>query len=43
MELEQGFDAAKAQSEADRCLQCGLICYRRESVTEEKQAVAVGR
>jgi formate dehydrogenase beta subunit len=42
MELEKGFDAAKAQSEAERCLQCGLICYRRESVTEEKQAVAVG-
>jgi len=43
MELEQGFDANEAQSEADRCLQCGLICYRRESAAEEKQAVAAGR
>jgi formate dehydrogenase beta subunit len=44
MELEQGFDAGKAQSEAARCLQCGLICYRKESAAEEeKQAAAAGR
>jgi NADPH-dependent glutamate synthase beta subunit-like oxidoreductase len=39
-ELEQGFDAAKAQRESDRCLQCGLICYLRESNAEEKQPAA---
>ena len=26
-ELEAGFDEAAARREADRCLQCGLICY----------------
>jgi NADPH-dependent glutamate synthase beta subunit-like oxidoreductase len=28
-EIELGFDAAAARSEADRCLQCGLICYQQ--------------
>jgi hypothetical protein len=28
LELEQGFDEARARREAARCLQCGLICYR---------------
>jgi NADPH-dependent glutamate synthase beta subunit-like oxidoreductase len=27
-ELEKGFDAPKAKTEADRCLRCGLICYQ---------------
>ncbi|HSO20179.1 MAG TPA: (Fe-S)-binding protein [Desulfosarcina sp.] len=27
-ELEKGFDAAAATKEANRCLRCGLICYR---------------
>ncbi len=36
-EMELGFDAAKAQSEAGRCLQCGLICYRKESSAEENR------
>ena len=27
-ELEKGFDTAKAQEEASRCLRCGLICYQ---------------
>ena len=27
-ELEKGFDTKKAQEEASRCLQCGLICYQ---------------
>ncbi len=40
MELEQGFDGDKARTEAGRCLQCGLICYLRESAVEEQQAVA---
>jgi NADPH-dependent glutamate synthase beta subunit-like oxidoreductase len=26
-EIEKGFSASMAQQEADRCLQCGLICY----------------
>ncbi|MGD8962089.1 MAG: FAD-dependent oxidoreductase [Desulfobacterales bacterium] len=26
-EIERGFSASMAQQEADRCLQCGLICY----------------
>jgi len=42
MELEKGFDARTAKSEADRCLQCGLICYRRQPASEEKQVVAAG-
>lgn len=36
-ELEKGFDAAVADSESKRCLQCGLICYLRESETEKEQ------
>jgi NADPH-dependent glutamate synthase beta subunit-like oxidoreductase len=28
MELEKGFDTAAAQTEASRCLNCGLICYQ---------------
>jgi NADPH-dependent glutamate synthase beta subunit-like oxidoreductase len=29
-ELERGFDMTMAQAEAERCLRCGLICYRRD-------------
>ncbi len=41
-ELEKGFSTAMAKAEADRCLQCGLICYERsETVTiEDKMPVA---
>ena len=42
-ELEQGFDAAQAGSEANRCLQCGLICYLHESEPQEKQPEAAVR
>jgi formate dehydrogenase (NADP+) beta subunit len=42
MEMELGFDAVMAQSEASRCLQCGLICYRHEAVLEEQKSVAAG-
>jgi NADPH-dependent glutamate synthase beta subunit-like oxidoreductase len=28
-EIELGFDGTTARSEADRCLQCGLICYQQ--------------
>lgn len=41
-ELEQGFDAERAKTEADRCLQCGLICYLRQRTDEAEQAVAAG-
>ncbi len=40
MELEKGFNPAMAQAEADRCLQCGLICYLHESSDEEQPAAA---
>lgn len=29
-ELEKGFSPEMAKAEADRCLQCGLICYERQ-------------
>jgi formate dehydrogenase (NADP+) beta subunit len=40
-ELEQGFDKEAARKESDRCLQCGLICYLRESKDTEAQVEAV--
>jgi formate dehydrogenase beta subunit len=40
MELERGFGPDAAQSEASRCLQCGLICYRRESTAGEVRTAA---
>ena len=30
-ELEAGFSPEAAVQEAQRCLQCGLICYERDS------------
>lgn len=30
-ELEKGFSEETARCEADRCLQCGLICYKQSS------------
>ncbi|MGD2096521.1 MAG: 4Fe-4S binding protein [Desulfobacterales bacterium] len=33
-EIEKGFSASTAQQEADRCLQCGLICYVHTKTTE---------
>ncbi len=42
MELEKGFDGAAAQKEADRCLQCGLVCYLREKeCSADKTAASV--
>ena len=32
-EVEQGLDEKMACGEADRCLSCGLICYRTSSVS----------
>jgi formate dehydrogenase (NADP+) beta subunit len=43
-ELELGFDQETARKESNRCLQCGLICYLRESkdtkVEVEAEAVS---
>ena len=43
IELEKGFSAEQAKTEADRCLQCGLICYqhgtdRFHEVADDKAA-----
>ncbi len=42
-ELERGFDKESARKESNRCLQCGLICYLRESgdAKAEKEVDAV--
>jgi len=41
LELEKGFSEEAARTEADRCLQCGLICYERPDMNPElKTAVA---
>lgn len=40
-ELEQGYTANQAQSESNRCLQCGLICYLHEPASQESQTAAV--
>ena len=37
-EIELGFDEGTARAEADRCLQCGLICYRHAAEPTEKVA-----
>lgn len=39
-ELEKGYTSAQAIDESKRCLQCGLICYLRESKDEEIQPTA---
>ena len=31
-ELEKGFTEEAAKTEADRCLQCGLICYQHTGI-----------
>ncbi len=33
-ELERGFDEEMARTEAARCLQCGLICYKHTALDE---------
>ncbi|MBF0452266.1 MAG: RnfABCDGE type electron transport complex subunit B [Candidatus Magnetomorum sp.] len=37
-ELEQGFTPEMAKHEADRCLQCGLVCYERDLALELPKA-----
>jgi len=42
-EVERGFDEETARAEADRCLQCGLICYNRPNdPVQIAEAVAAG-
>ena len=40
VELEKGFSSTLAQTESERCLQCGLICYLRDTETEAEPAAA---
>ena len=39
-ELEMGYSRGIAKKEADRCLQCGLICYLRTSDSETQHSMA---
>ncbi|WP_319523401.1 (Fe-S)-binding protein [uncultured Desulfosarcina sp.] len=39
MELEKGFDTAAAKAEADRCLRCGLICYRSVETLQPSEQI----
>lgn len=43
-EIEKGFTREMAQKEAERCLQCGLICYNRSGTVliQEEGAIAAG-
>jgi hypothetical protein len=41
-ELEKGLTPEKAQIEANRCLQCGLICYQHTDETDEEAPIASG-
>jgi NADPH-dependent glutamate synthase beta subunit-like oxidoreductase len=42
MELEKGYTEAEARTEAGRCLQCGLICYRQTDIENMPQDSAHG-
>jgi NADPH-dependent glutamate synthase beta subunit-like oxidoreductase len=37
-EIERGFSAEMAQTEAARCLQCGLICYEKSAQIDDMKA-----
>jgi NADPH-dependent glutamate synthase beta subunit-like oxidoreductase len=41
-ELEMGYSAQSAKQEADRCLQCGLICYLHTTESGQDQTAATG-
>jgi NADPH-dependent glutamate synthase beta subunit-like oxidoreductase len=41
-ELERGFSSAVAKTEAERCLRCGLICYRREQENSTPKMAVTG-
>jgi formate dehydrogenase beta subunit len=36
-EIERGFSDEMAQSEASRCLQCGLICYEHSALPQQEE------
>ena len=40
-EIERGFSDEIAQSEASRCLQCGLICYEHTTPTVQEEKTGV--
>ncbi len=40
MEMERGYSKTEAQAEANRCLQCGLICYKHEAPESAVQEAA---
>jgi hypothetical protein len=40
-EVERGFSDEMAQSEASRCLQCGLICYDHSAPAAREEEAAV--
>jgi hypothetical protein len=37
-ELEKGYTTDNARAEADRCLQCGLVCYKRTELEKTTPA-----
>jgi len=39
-ELEKGYSEAEARAEADRCLQCGLICYQQTEIEKMSQTAS---
>jgi NADPH-dependent glutamate synthase beta subunit-like oxidoreductase/NAD-dependent dihydropyrimidine dehydrogenase PreA subunit len=41
IELENGLTAAAAEAEANRCLQCGLICYQHTAIEDTRMKEAV--
>ena len=41
-EIERGFTEEQARREADRCLQCGLICYNHTAESESAAAEEAG-
>ncbi len=41
-EIEKGFTSKMAKAEADRCLQCGLICYKQSGDPGQKTDNAIG-
>lgn len=41
-EIEKGFTQEMARAEADRCLQCGLICYKQNADSERETERASG-
>jgi len=42
LELEKGFSPDAAKAEAERCLQCGLICYLRDKACASSTQLEAG-